>query len=63
MKGKVAVVTASSTGIGKAIVERLGQEGCHVVVSSRSQKNVDEVVTELKSKGYSAIGVPCHVGK
>lgn len=45
MKGKVAIVTASSTGIGKAIVERLAAEGCHVVVSSRSKENVDEVVS------------------
>lgn len=41
MKGKVAVVTASSTGIGKAIVERLGEEGCKVVVSSRKQSHID----------------------
>lgn len=41
MKGKVAIVTASSTGIGKAVVERLGEEGCRVVVSSRKQNHVD----------------------
>jgi dehydrogenase/reductase SDR family protein 4 len=41
MSGKVAIVTASSTGIGKAIVERLGEEGCKVVVSSRNRKHID----------------------
>lgn len=35
--GKVAVVTASTQGIGLAIVERLGLEGASVVVSSRKQ--------------------------
>jgi dehydrogenase/reductase SDR family protein 4 len=37
MKNKVAIVTASSTGIGKAVVQRLGEEGCKVVVSSRKK--------------------------
>jgi NAD(P)-dependent dehydrogenase (short-subunit alcohol dehydrogenase family) len=41
MKGKVAIVTASSTGIGKGIVKRLAQEGCAVVVSSRQQNHID----------------------
>jgi NAD(P)-dependent dehydrogenase (short-subunit alcohol dehydrogenase family) len=36
MKGKVAIVTASSSGIGKAIVIRLAKEGCLVVISSRN---------------------------
>lgn len=44
MKGKVAIVTASSTGIGKAIVTRLGEEGCSVVVSSRKKSHIDETV-------------------
>jgi NAD(P)-dependent dehydrogenase (short-subunit alcohol dehydrogenase family) len=44
MKGKVAIVTASSTGIGQAIVKRLAKEGCKVVVSSRNQQNIDKVV-------------------
>ena len=63
MKGKVAVVTASSTGIGKAIVTRLAEEGCSVVVSSRKQSHIDETVEGLKKRGFDAYGIVCHVGK
>lgn len=63
MKGNVAIVTASSTGIGKAIAERLAQEGAAVVISSREKKHVDEVVAEFQKKGYEVIGVVCDVGK
>jgi NAD(P)-dependent dehydrogenase (short-subunit alcohol dehydrogenase family) len=37
LDGKVAIVTASTQGIGFAIAERFGQEGASVVVSSRKQ--------------------------
>ena len=63
MKGKVAIVTASSTGIGKAIAKRLAEEGCSVVISSRSKKHVDETVEEFQKAGHNAIGTVCHVGK
>ncbi|KAE8696726.1 Dehydrogenase/reductase SDR family member 4 [Hibiscus syriacus] len=60
-EGKVAIVTASTQGIGFAIAERLGLEGASVVISSRKQKNVDEAVEKLKNKGLEAFGVVCHV--
>jgi dehydrogenase/reductase SDR family protein 4 len=60
-EGKVAIVTASSQGIGFGIAERLGLEGASVVVSSRKQKNVDEAVEKLKAKGVDVLGVVCHV--
>lgn len=63
MKGKVAIITASSTGIGKAIALRLAEEGVKVIVSSRDQKNIQQTVQEIKEKGYEAHGVVCHVGK
>ncbi|PRQ28313.1 putative short-chain dehydrogenase/reductase SDR [Rosa chinensis] len=59
--GKVALVTASTQGIGFAIAERLGLEGASVVISSRKQKNVDEAVDQLKAQGIEALGVVCHV--
>jgi len=57
----VAVVTASTQGIGLAIAERLGLEGAAVVISSRKQKNVDDAVKGLKAKGITAVGAVCHV--
>ncbi|RRT75856.1 hypothetical protein BHE74_00043063 [Ensete ventricosum] len=59
--GKVAIVTASTQGIGFAIAQRLGLEGAAIVVSSRKQKNVDEAVETLRSKGIEAMGFVCHV--
>lgn len=60
--GKVAIVTASTQGIGFAIAQRLGLEGASVVISSRKQANVDEAVEKLKANGISQVlGVVCHV--
>uniref|UniRef100_B4N5H9 GK20583 n=1 Tax=Drosophila willistoni TaxID=7260 RepID=B4N5H9_DROWI len=48
LAGKVAVVTASTDGIGFAIAKRLAEDGAAVVISSRKQKNVDNALAELR---------------
>ncbi|XP_033754783.1 dehydrogenase/reductase SDR family member 4-like [Pecten maximus] len=63
LAGKVAIVTASTDGIGYAIAERLGQDGAKVVVSSRKQKNVDTAIEKLRAKNLDVYGTVCHVGK
>ncbi|XP_036700420.1 dehydrogenase/reductase SDR family member 4 isoform X1 [Balaenoptera musculus] len=63
LENKVALVTASTDGIGFAIARRLAQDGAHVVVSSRKQQNVDRAVATLHKEGLSVTGTVCHVGK
>ncbi|CAH1779235.1 unnamed protein product [Owenia fusiformis] len=63
LKGKVAIVTASTAGIGFAIAKRLAQDGAHVVISSRKKQKVDAAVQELKAEGLNVSGIVCHVGK
>ncbi|KAF8369802.1 hypothetical protein HHK36_032163 [Tetracentron sinense] len=60
-EGKVAIVTASTQGIGFSIAERLGLEGASVVISSRKQNNVNEAVEKLRARGIQVLGVVCCV--
>ncbi len=62
LKGKVAIVTGASKGIGLSIATALGQSGARVVVSSRKQEAVDAVAAELKKEGIDAIAIAAHVG-
>jgi dehydrogenase/reductase SDR family protein 4 len=61
-EGKVALVTGATKGIGYAIAERLARSGAHVVLCSRSQRNVDEAVASLKAQGIQGTGLAIHVG-
>nr|XP_031309324.1 dehydrogenase/reductase SDR family member 4 isoform X5 [Camelus dromedarius] len=63
LENKVALVTASTDGIGLAIAQRLAQDGARVVLSSRKQENVDRAVAALQGEGLSVTGTVCHVGK
>jgi NAD(P)-dependent dehydrogenase (short-subunit alcohol dehydrogenase family) len=63
LAGKVALVTGSSRGIGRAIALRLAQAGAKVVVSSRKIENVQPVADEIEAAGGEALAVQCHVGR
>jgi 3-oxoacyl-[acyl-carrier protein] reductase len=56
LKGKRALVTGGTRGIGRAIVEQLAEEGCNVALCARSAGPVAETVAALKAKGVAAHG-------
>ena len=63
LTGKVAVVTGSTKGIGRAMVQGLAEAGASVVVSSRKQDLCDDVAAEITATTRAeAIGRACHVG-
>ena len=50
LKGKSVLITASSTGIGKAVAELFAQEGCRIAIASRSKENLLAAAKEIKDK-------------
>lgn len=66
LSGKVAVVTGSTKGIGKAIAAHMARHGASVVISSRKEdacrEVADEINGELAGEGGKAVPIPCHIG-
>src|SRR2546430_6334440 len=64
LKGKVAIVTGASKGIGAGIAKGLGAAGASVVVNYASSKEgADRVVAQITGKGGKAIAVQANVAK
>jgi len=66
LTGKVAVVTGSTKGIGRAIAEQMAFHGASVVVSSRKEDACETVTNEIneavgEGRG-KAVSIPCHIG-
>ena len=61
IRGKYALVTGGSHGIGLAAAHALADEGCNVAVCARTADRLTQAVRELQAKGVEAIGVAADV--
>lgn len=61
LRDKVAVITGSSRGIGRAIAEAYARAGASVVVSARKAETCEPVAATLRAKGYEATAIACHI--
>lgn len=63
LKGKVALVTGASSGMGKAIAEAMGYQQARVVISSNEPEQLAKVVQEFQALGIAVIGIACDMEK
>jgi NAD(P)-dependent dehydrogenase (short-subunit alcohol dehydrogenase family) len=61
LKGKNAVVTGAGSGIGRAIAERLGEEGANVAIAEINRATGEQAVRTLIDRGVRAVNIPTDV--
>ena len=64
LRGKVALVTGGSRGLGREMVLAFAKAGADVAITSRKQEACDELAAEVaRTTGRRAFPVACHVGR
>ncbi len=63
LSGKTALITGSSSGMGKAIAEAMGVRGAKVIVSSNDALGCEAVANEFQEKGIDAVAIACDVSQ
>ena len=63
LRGKVALVTGGSRGLGLAMSHAFAEQGASVIISSRKAEACKAAADDIESKGGRAVGIGAHVGR
>ncbi len=63
LKGKIAVITGASRGIGEAVARGMAEYGATVVLAARNMPGLEPVAQAINDSGGHALAVACHTGK
>jgi NAD(P)-dependent dehydrogenase (short-subunit alcohol dehydrogenase family) len=61
LRGKVALITGGSRGLGLALAEKLGAKGCRIAICARDPEELDRAAQILSSRGIEVFTTPCDV--
>src|SRR5256714_10797177 len=63
LRGRTALVTGGSRGLGLQIAEALGEMGAKIAITARKKNELDHAVSHLEQKGVKATAYVCDIGK
>jgi len=63
LKGKNALITGASRGIGRVLALGMAQAGADVAIASRKLPDLEKVAEEIRKTGRKCIAIPAHVGR
>ena len=60
---KTAFITGASRGIGRAIALEFARSGANIVITARSENDLETLATEIRSLGRQALAIPCDLNE
>jgi len=63
LKGRIALVTGASRGIGAAVARMLAAHGARLIITARKEEGLQPVTGEITAQGGEALPLACHLGE